>query len=149
MNQAVEQFIQAKRVAVVGVSRDPKKFGNAIATELKHRGYQVFYVHPEAKEIAGEPCYPSLAALKGQIDSVVINVSPRKAGAALRDAAAAGITRIWLQQGADSPEVMATAKELGLNPVTRKCILMYAAPNGRVGGLHGFHGTIMKLVGQY
>ncbi len=146
MNQLVEDFVQAKRVAVVGVSRDPKKFGNAIATELKQRGYQVSLVHPEAKEIGGEPCVPNLAALKGQVDSVVICVKPQQAGAALRDAAGAGIQRIWLQQGADSPETMAVAKELGVTPVTRKCILMYAAP---VKGLHGFHRTFAKIFGQY
>ena len=102
-------------------------------------------VHAEAKEIAGEPCYPSLAALKGQVDSVVICVSPRQAGAALRDAADAGIQRIWLQQGADSPEVLALAKELGLTPVTKKCILMYAQP---VKSVHGFHRAVNRLFGQ-
>jgi predicted CoA-binding protein len=149
MNQAVKDFIQAKRVAVVGVSRDPKKFGSIAATELKQRGYQVFLVHPEAKEIGGDPCYASLAALKGQVDSVLICVSSQYAGAVLRDAAAAGIQRIWLQNGAESPEVLALAKELGMDPVCKKCVLMYASPTGKVGGMHGFHGTIMKLVGQY
>jgi hypothetical protein len=145
MNRLIEDFVQAKRVAVVGASRSCKGFGNSIATELKQRGYQVSLVHPEAKEIAGDPCYPSLTALKGQVDSVVICVSPRQAGAALRDAKEAGIRRIWLQQGAESPEVLAQAKELGLEPVTKKCILMYAPP---VKSLHGFHRTVMKLVGQ-
>jgi uncharacterized protein len=145
MNRNIEDFVLAKRVAVVGASRSTKGFGNSIATELKQRGYQVSLVHPEAKEIAGDPCYPSLTALKGQVDSVVICVSPRQSGAALADAKEAGLTRIWLQQGAESPEVLAKAKELGLSPVTNKCILMYAPP---VKSLHGFHRGIMKLIGQ-
>ena len=149
MDQQVKEFVQGKRLALVGASRSGKKFGNSIATELAARGYQVFLVHPEAQEIGGLRCYPSLSALQGQVDGVVICVTPRQASQALRDAAAAGISKIWLQQGADSPEVLAAAKEAGVNPVRGKCILMYASPSGKVPGLHGFHGTIMKLIGQY
>jgi uncharacterized protein len=149
MNQNVQDFIASKNIAVVGVSRSGKKFGNSIVTELKQRGYQVFIVHPEAQEIGGDRCYPNLAALQGKVDAALICVTPKQAGQALREAAAAGIQRIWLQQGADSPETKALASELGVQPVTGKCILMYASATGKVSGLHGFHGTIMKLVGQY
>ncbi len=149
MKETVQDFIHSKRIAVVGVSRDPKKFGNTIATELKQRGYEVFPVHPEAQEISGERCYPNLAALQGKVDAALICVSPAKSGQALREAAAAGIKNIWLQQGAQSPETLAVSQELGLHPVVGKCVLMYASPDGKVRGLHGFHGTVWKLIGQY
>lgn len=146
MDQYVQDFVQGKRIAVTGVSRSGKKFGNAIVTELKQRGYQVSIVHPEAKEIDGDPCYPNLAALKDKVDGVVICVSPRQAGTVLREAAAAGIKNIWLQQGAQSKETADVAKELGIHPVTGKCILMYAPP---VKSIHSFHRTINKIFGSY
>ena len=149
MDQAVKEFLQGKRLAVVGASRSGKKFGNTIAAELDARGYEVLLVHPEAPEIGGMRCYPNLAALRGMADGVVICVTPRQAGQAVREAAAAGITKIWLQQGADSPEVQAAAAEAGVNPVRGKCILMYASPSGKVPGMHGLHGAIWKLIGQY
>ncbi len=145
MDQTIQDFIQAKNVAVVGVSRSGKKFGNIAYTELKQRGYQVFAVHPEAKEIGGEPCYPNLASLKGRVDSVLISVPSRQAAQALREAAGIGVKQIWLQQGAQSSETAAVARELGLNPITGKCILMYAQP---VRGLHTWHRAFNKLVGQ-
>ncbi len=145
MNQQIQDFIEGKRIAIVGVSRDDKKFGNTIYTELKRRGYQVFIVHPEAKEIGGEACYPNLAALQGQVDGAVICVSPRQAEKALRESVAAGIKNIWLQQGAESPQVLGAAKELGVTPVSGKCILMYAQP---VRSWHGLHRTVTKLFGQ-
>ena len=88
MNPAIVDFVEEKRVALVGVSRSGKKFGNAIHTELKQRGYEVFVVHPEAQEIAGDRCYPSLAALQGQVDRVIIclHAAPGRAGAARRGA---------------------------------------------------------------
>ncbi len=145
MNQAIQDFIGGKRIAIVGVSRSGKKFGNSILTELKQRGYQMYVVHPEAKEIQGERCYPNLQALKGQVDGVLISVLPKQASQVLRDAVGAGIKNIWVQQGAESPEVMETAKELGVNPVTKKCILMYAEP---VTSLHSFHRFFAKMFGQ-
>lgn len=146
MKQNIQDFVAAKHVAIVGVSRSGKKFGNSIATEMKQRGYQVYLVHPEAKEINGETCYPNLAALQGKAESVLICVPPAKAAQVMREAVAAGIRKTWLQQGAQSPEVLAVAKELGVDPVPGKCVLMYAEP---VTSLHGFHRFIAKLIGQY
>jgi uncharacterized protein len=124
MDQAIQDFIAGKRIAVVGASRSGKKFGNSAMAELKQRGYQVLVVHPEAVEIDGERCYPNLAAVQGQADGVWICVPPRQAQAALKEAVDAGFDRIWLQQGAESPEALALARELGVKPVAGKCILL-------------------------
>jgi predicted CoA-binding protein len=145
MNQAIQDFIQGKRFAVVGVSRNAKKMGNGIVTELKQRGYEVYIVHPEAKEIDGEPCYSSLSALRGRVDGVIVSVTPEKATAVIQEAVQAGIQQIWLQQGAQSPEALAKARELGVTPVTGKCILMYMQP---VGSIHAFHRFDAKIFGQ-
>lgn len=146
MKQAIQDFVGLKNIAVVGVSRSGKKFGNAIATEMRQRGYNIYIVHPEAKEIDGQPCYPSLAALQGKVDGALICVPPRAASQVLREAVDAGVKSIWLQQGAQSPEVLAVAKELGVDPVAGKCILMYAEP---VSSLHAFHRFFAKVFGQY
>ena len=76
MKTEVEEFIKSKRFAVVGVSRDPKKFGNTIYKELKGRGYEVYGVHPSANEIGGEKCYPSLSALPGRVDAAILCTKP-------------------------------------------------------------------------
>lgn len=146
MKKEIEDFVQSKRIAVMGASRDPKKFGNAVVTELKQKGYEVFLVHPEAKEISGQTCYPSLASLKGQVDAVLICMAPAKTLHALQDVADAGLNKIWLQQGSHSPEVLSKAKELGLSPVYGKCVMMYAAP---VESLHKWHRAFAKIFGQY
>lgn len=145
MNQAIADFIQAKRYAIVGLSRSGKKFGNIVYTELKQRGYQVVAVHPSAEEINGVTCYPNLSAVSEQVDGVIVCVPPAQAVQVVRDAAAAGIRKIWLQQGAQSPEVLAVADELKLTPVTGKCILMYAGP---VTSFHAFHRGFARLFGQ-
>ena len=126
MNQAIQDFIDCKRIAVVGVSHSSQKFGNTAFAELKSRGYQVYPVTPTATQIAGERCYPNLSASKRQIDGVLIIVPSTQAMQVLREAASLGLNKVWLQQGAESPETFALEKDLCLPPINGKCILIYA-----------------------
>jgi predicted CoA-binding protein len=145
VNQEIKDFIANKRVAVVGVSRHAKKFGSTIYTELKGRGYQVYPVNPAVKDIQGEPCYPNLTALRGQVDGAVVCISPKAVAPVLQEAAAIGMKNIWLQAGAESPEAVQMGRDLGLNLVAGKCILMYAEP---VRSFHSFHRFLVKLFGK-
>ena len=146
MKPEVQEFIKSKRFAVVGVSLDPKKFGNTIYKELKSRGYEVYGVHPSADEIAGERCYASLSALRGRVDAAILCTKPEKVEPLLKDAAEVGIRNVWLQQGAESKGAIEAGKNLGLNLVAGKCILMYAEP---VKSFHKFHKSVLRLLGRY
>ena len=145
MDQAIQDFVAGSRIAVVGASRDTRKFGNLASAELAARGYQVVLVHREAQEIAGVPCRPSLAAVRDEVDGVLVAVRPRETPAVLREAAEAGLGNVWLQQGAESPEALALARKLGLNLVAKRCVLMYAPP---VKGIHGFHRGLVGFFGK-
>ena len=134
----IEDFAGQRRLAIVGVSASGKKFGNMMLKELRTRGYEVLAVHPTAMEIAGEACYPDLKALEGRIDGAVICVPSTAGAAVLDDAAEMGLTRIWLQQGSQSDELLAHAASLGLEPVHGRCILMYAQPVGSFHAVHRF-----------
>ena len=146
MEQKVQDFIQAKRLAVVGVSHSPQKVGTAIYIELKQRGYEVFGVNPHLTTIDGDKCYAAIAELAGTVDGAVICVPPAAAAGIIREAAAAGITKLWLQQGSTSLETKKAAQEAGITPVEGKCILMYA---GEVKSIHAFHRFFARLFGQY
>jgi predicted CoA-binding protein len=145
MNQAIEEFTRSKAIAVVGVSTSGRKFGNSAYKELAARGYQVYAVHPTAKEIDGVRCYPNLTALKGVVDGVLVSVPPARALGVVREAGALGLRNVWLQKGAESAEVLDAAGQLALNVVSRKCVLMYAPP---VRSVHAFHRAIMRLFGR-
>jgi uncharacterized protein len=146
MEKAIASFIECRRLAIVGASRISKKFGNYTLAELKKRGFETFVIHPEAAEIGGETCYPNLDAVKNKVDGVWVCVPPDRGARVLQDAATAGLKRVWLQMGAESPELVALGKELGLEMVAGKCILMYAKP---VTSFHSFHRFIWQLIGKY
>jgi uncharacterized protein len=145
MNQAIQDFINCKNIAVVGVSRNDKKFGNLAYKELKERGYQVYAVNPAMKEFQGEPCYPDLGSLQGKVDGILLSVHPEQGKAVLEQASQAGIKHIWVQQMAESPALLESGRQLGLSLVTGKCILMYAPP---VRSFHKFHRAINMIFGK-
>ncbi|HPC82386.1 MAG TPA: CoA-binding protein [Thermoanaerobaculaceae bacterium] len=141
---AVEEFLGQKTLAVVGASRSGRGFGNVILKELRARGWKVLPVHPEAASLEGEPCAASLAALPEPAGGVIVNVPPAAATRVVREAAAAGISRVWLQQGAQSPEAEQAAREAGMTLVSGECVLMFAEP---VGLVHRFHRTLKRWFG--
>jgi hypothetical protein len=126
--QAVEEFIGLPAMAIVGVSRGGKKFGNIAYRELKSKGYRLHIVHPEAETIEGAPCFRSLADLPEPVGGVLVVVPPNQAEETVRQAAAAGIRRVWLQQGAESPDAVRLCEENGMSHVEGECILMFARP---------------------
>jgi len=145
MNQLIDNFVSSKRIAVVGMSRSGKKFGNMAAKELKAKGYEIYPVHPEASEIDGFTCSPNLQSLSGKVDAVWISIPPKNVSSVLEEAAQIGLKNIWLQQGAWSAEVQQTIDQLQLPVVTKKCIMMYAPP---VKSVHKFHRTIKGIFGK-
>ena len=142
---AVDDFVSQKTLALVGMSRQSKKFGNYAFRELTQRGYRVFPIHPVAENIEGEKCYPSLSQLPETVGGVVAVVPPAQTEKVVRDAAAAGIKRVWMQQGAGSPDAIRFCQENGISEVHGECILMFASP---VRSVHNFHRWIWRLVGK-
>ncbi len=145
MNPLIEQFVSFRRIAIVGMSRSGKKFGNYAAKELNAKGYEIYPIHPEVQEIDGFTCYPDLKSVSGKVEGVWISIPPQKVNAVLEEAAGTGLKNIWLQQGAWSAEVQQTIDRLKLQVVSKKCIMMYAPP---VQSFHKFHRTIKGIFGR-
>jgi predicted CoA-binding protein len=143
--QDIQEFLAQKTIALAGASRDEKAFSAAVSKELKAKGYRVLPVNPHAGTIAGEPCYPSLAALPERVGGVVVFTPPAETEKVVRDAAAQGITRVWLQQGTVSAAALEVCREKGMQAVSGKCIMMFAEP---VSSIHGVHRWFAKVFGQ-
>lgn len=141
----VQEFVEQKRLALAGASRSGKKFGNVLLRELKERGYEVVPVHPEAAELEGLSCARSLSALAGRVDGLVVVTPPAQAAKLVGEAAAAGIRRVWLQQGACSEEAVKVAREKGVSLVHGHCLLMFLPG---ISGFHRFHRALWKLLGK-
>jgi len=143
--QLVDDFINQKNIAVVGVSRKKSKFGNYIYRELKKKDYHVFPVNPKLEFSEGDKCYPNLFSVPEKLDGVIINVSPPEAINILKDVSAAGIKRVWLQQGSQSDEAVKFCEENNIDCVSNECIIMFTEP---LGFMHRTHKWIWNLMGK-
>ena len=141
---SVNAFIREPALALVGVSRSGKKFGNLALRELRSKGYRVYPIHRDAREIDGVTCYRHFSDLPEHVDAVLVVVPPAEAAAVVKDAAAAGIHHVWLQQGAGSPAVLHACADLGLDAVAGECILMFTQP----ASYHRVHRWLWKALGR-
>lgn len=143
---AVYDFLSQRTLAVVGVSRTGKKFGNTIYKTLKQHGYTVYPIHPQADTLEGDRCYHSFTDLPQKVDGVVICVPPVKAEEVLKQAAEAGVKRVWMQQGSESYAAIRYCDKNGMIAVHGQCIMMFSEP---VTSFHRFHRFVWKLIGKY
>ena len=134
--QAASEFLQARRIAVTGVSRTAAGHGgNAVFRGLKVRGFDVVPVNPNADEVEGEMCYHDLASVPGGVDAVVVATRADQAEATVRECERLGITQVWLHRsigaGSVSPDATRYGREHGLTVIPGGCPLMFGADADR------------------
>jgi predicted CoA-binding protein len=140
----INEFFQHTPIAVIGISRSGKKFGDAAYRELKKRQHKIVPVHPKMGTFDNDTCYPDFASLPEPAGSVYISTKAGSTAAVVRDAVKSGIRHIWIQPGAQSDEAIAFCREQGVNLVVGECMLMHAQP---VTSIHKFHKTLRSIFG--
>jgi hypothetical protein len=141
----INEFLDSQPIALVGVSRNPKKFGYAAFKELKEKGMKIIPVNPEADEIMGEKSYPNVKMLPSEVQSIIVFTKKDKTASVIREAKERGIKHIWIQQMADNKEALDELKDSGINYITGQCILMHYKPHS----IHKFHGSLKKFFGSF
>ncbi|MBN1187302.1 MAG: CoA-binding protein [Bacteroidales bacterium] len=141
---SIQEFVSKKNIAIAGVSRDQKKFGNIVYCELKKRGYKCYPVNPNTDEINGEKCYRGMSNLPEEAESILILTNSAQTDALIEEAIAKGIKNIWIQQKSHTKETEKFMENNSINLISNQCILMFAEP---VTGFHKFHRFIKGLFG--
>lgn len=150
IEQAAEDFLSCRRIAVTGVSRAPKGHGsNTVYQRLRERAYEVFAVNPNAQTVEGDRSYPDLHAIPGGVEAVLIGTRPEHAEATVREAADLGITRVWMHRSVDagsvSPEAAAYGRQHGITVIEGGCPLMFGSASD---GAHKVMCWVLKLTGS-
>ncbi len=139
----ISRFLSLGKYAIVGVSRDPRKFGQVMFKDLRQKGMDVVPVNPEADTIDGEKCYRSVSELPQEVRGVIF-MTPREATlSAAREVIAHGIKDLWIQQGAETKEIIAELEKEDVNLIHNQCIMMFWKPSG----IHSFHRFLKKIFG--
>ena len=147
--QAARDFLDLPRLAVVGASADPRKFGNTVYRALRDSGRSVVAVNPGEDIVAGDPCYRSVADVPDGVDGAIVMTSADRAADAVRACLDAGVDRIWLFKGIGGPgsaseEALRLCEDRAAVTIAGACPFMFLEP---VGGMHALHRSIRRLRG--
>lgn len=142
-HKQISEFLSFRHIALVGASRDSKKFGNQVLTQLVSEGYVVYPVHREADQIKGIRCYRSVDELPAEVQSVCLVTPKNLTDELLQKVLDRGIKHVWIQQMSEGSESKRIASETDANIIMGRCIFMYTNPTG----IHKFHKQLNKLFG--
>jgi predicted CoA-binding protein len=148
--ETIEDFLAQKRIAMVGISREPKSFSVALFEELCRRGYDVIPVNPNTPNVLGRRCFARLQDIQPPVEAALLMTSPAITDTVVSDCAEAGIRRVWMYRaagkGAVSPKAIAFCQESGMQVVPGQCPFMFLPGAETVHRLHGF---VRKITGRY
>ena len=130
--ESVATFLNSNRIAVVGVSHEPRDFSRAVFRKLAGRNGDVIPVNPNAEEIEGVRCYPDLASIPEPVAAVMVVTPPNAVSGIVEQAVQTGASRIWLHrsfgQGSVSDDAQRECAAKGIECIVGGCPLMYCQP---------------------
>ena len=123
-DQVKNILLEAKTIAVVGISSRPGRPAHDVPKYLQEHGYRIIPVNPKATEILGEQAYPSLKMIPSeiQVDTVQLFLHYEHIAAAVQDAIAIGARVVWMQEGVRDDDAAEAAEAAGLTVVQDRCM---------------------------
>ncbi|HEV2397604.1 MAG TPA: CoA-binding protein [Candidatus Sulfotelmatobacter sp.] len=145
----IRDFLAQKRIAIVGVSRNPKDFSASLFREFVKRGYDVVPVNPKAEEVPGWRAFAHVTDIQPAVDAVLLMTSPEVTETVVPECVKAGIRRIWMYRaggsGAVSPKAVEFCQQNGIQLIPGECPFMFFPHNG----FHSVHGFVRKITGSF
>lgn len=115
-------------IAIIGASPNRSKYGNRAVRAFAKLGYEVYPVHPSAAAIEGQPAYRSILDVPvALLDRISIYLPPEVGLGIIDDVARKPAKEVWLNPGAESPELIDKARALGLNVIVACSIVGHGA----------------------
>ena len=147
--KAVAEFLQMRRIAVVGASADDRKFGNTVYRKMRDAGYDVVPVNPGEDIVAGDPCYRAVADVPDGAGGAIVMTSAEHAADAVRSCLDAGVAQIWLFKGLGGPgavseEALRLCEQRAGVTIAGACPFMFLEP---VKGMHRLHRSVRRIKG--
>lgn len=137
-----EKIFYPKRLAVVGASENPMKFGGMFLKALLDYGFkgEIYPVNPKSSEIQGIMAYPDVEAIPGDVDFAVITVPEKFVIDAVKSCAKKGVKGVEIltsgfreagEKGkALEKELVETARKGNIRIIGPNCFGVYSPAAG-------------------
>ncbi|HEV3230988.1 MAG TPA: CoA-binding protein [Candidatus Dormibacteraeota bacterium] len=120
----IDALLDARTVAVVGLSPDPGRASHEVAGYLRDHGYRIVPVNPNVEAVLGQRAYPSLAEVPFAVDLVDVFRRPEHLAGIVDEAIAKGVAGVWGQLGVVDQEAAARGRAAGLRVVMDRCLMV-------------------------
>ena len=115
-----------KTIAMVGVSKDPKKPSTIVMKYMQEYGFKVIPVNPRAKgeKILGEEVFEKITDIKEKVEIVDVFRPSKEVYAIAEDAVKIGAKVLWLQLGIRDEKAKELVEKNDIYYVDNKCTKM-------------------------
>ncbi len=140
--ERIEDFLNQKRIAIVGVSRNPKELSRGLFRDFVKNDYDVVPVNPHVTEIEGCHCYESVAQINPPVAGALLMTSPKEINTFVGECLSANIPRVWIFLGSGNkdldPELASRCRESDVSLINGFCPYMFLPGSGFIHGLHSW-----------
>jgi len=154
INDLVQEFLNQKKVAIVGVSDKRETGCNSNYKKFKDAGYRVYAVNPHISTYDGNRCYPDLKSIPETPDAVFILARPGVTEQIVQDCVDLGIKHVWMHCmmgtkpglaagiSSVSPEAVELCRLNGISVIPGSCPNQFLDPDFG-------HGMMRNLWGMF
>ncbi|MFZ6036121.1 MAG: CoA-binding protein [Patescibacteria group bacterium] len=103
-------------VAIIGASANRSKYGNKAVRAYLEAGWTVYPINLHEKTIEGIPAFAHVADVGKPINRVALYLPPAAGMAIINEIAACAPREVFFNPGSESDDLIARARELGLQP---------------------------------
>lgn len=96
LDPLVQNFLNQKKIAVVGVSDKRETGCNMAYRKFKEAGYAVSAVNPRINTFEGDPCYPDLKSIPEKPEGVFILTNPNVTEEIVQECVDLGVHYVWM-----------------------------------------------------
>ena len=121
-DEEILEILKMKKVAVVGMSKNPDKAAHYVPKYLHDNGYDITPVNPNAEVILKKQCYDEITDVPDDVDIVDVFRPSKEAPGIATKAAKIGSKVLWLQYGLHSDEAEKISENSKMQYVSDKCI---------------------------
>jgi len=141
----IDEFLKCRRIAIAGVSRNPRDFSAGLFREFLKRGYDAVPVNPNAAQVEGRTCYPRVQDIQPPVEAALLVTRPEVSARVVKDCAEASIHLVWMLRTAD-PAATEFYRQHGLGIIAGYCPYLFLP---EAAWFHRLHGWFMRLTGAY
>ena len=126
MSEIKDILSKFKSIAMVGVSKDPKKTSTIVMRYMQEYGFKVYPVNPsaEGEKILGEKVYAKITDINQSVDIVDVFRPSKEVYEIAKDAVKIGAKVLWLQLGIRDENSKKLIEDNEMEYIENKCTKM-------------------------